>query len=169
MRSTFAQAVWCVSMMRNINGTTLETWSLVIKGVGGIPLGIDLNGGQFRFDGALNWNSVETIGDVTARKGGITQVFRNNTNSSAQLNVDDISRAERGVLTIAYNTGFLGIPTTTPLSYERITAVNSISGAAVIVKVGTTTNGSGVVNGGIVAPWIIDRTTASFVGYDPTA
>ncbi len=137
------------------------------QGRWGDAVGIDLNGGQFRLDGALNWNTAETIGDVTARKGGTLSVFRNNTNSSAQLNVDDVSRAERGVLTLSYNVNFLGINTTTPFSYERLTA-QTIGGVA-IVRAGTTLNGAGVVNGGIVAPWIIDRTTASFVGYDPTA
>lgn len=136
------------------------------QGRWGDTVGLDLNGGNFIYNGPANLNGVETIGDITARKGGTLQVFRNSTASTVQLNVGDISRAERGVLTIAYNSGFLGIPATTPLSYERITA-QTISGAA-IVKVGTTNNGSGVSSGGIVAPWIIDRTTNSFVGYNPT-
>ncbi len=150
----------------NINGTG---GNLVAgdQGRWGDSVGIDLNGGSFRFDGALNWNSVETIGDVTVRKASQLQVFRNNTNSSAQLNVGDISREDRGVLSLANNVNFYGIPATTPLSYERLT-VDTISGAAVS-RGGTTANGSGVINGGIVAPWIIDRTTSSFVGYDPTS
>lgn len=119
-------------LIRLIDGNINGTGGNVVagnQGRWGDAVGIDLNGGQFRFDGALNWNSVETIGDVTARKGGILTVARDNTNSDA-FNVDDISRAERGVLGIAYNTGFLGIDTTTPLSFERLT-VDSISGAAV--------------------------------------
>jgi autotransporter-associated beta strand protein len=129
-----------------------------------VPL--DLNGGIFIYNGAPNLTSTETIGAVTARKGGQLQVFRNSTASAAILAVSDISRADRGVLTLAYNSGFLGNNVTTPLSFERITT-GTIAGAA-ISRSGTTTNGAGVVNGGIVAPWIIDRTTNSFVGYDPT-
>lgn len=136
------------------------------QGRWGNAIGIDLNGGSFRYDGALNWTSVETIGDVTARKGGQLQIFRNNTNSSAQLNVGDISRADRGVVTLNYNSGFLGTNLTTPLSYERITA--STIGGLAISRAGTTTNGAGVGNPGMVAPWIVDRVTNSFVGYDPT-
>ena len=157
-------------LIRLIDGNINGTGGNVVagnQGRWGDAVGIDLNGGQFRLDGALNWNTVETIGDVTARKGGILSVFRNNTNSSSQLNVDDISRAERGVLTLNYNVNFLGVNTTTPFSYERVTT-QTIDGAAVI-RGGATVNGAGVVNGGVVAPWIIDRTTASFVGYDPTA
>lgn len=137
------------------------------QGRWGDTVGLDLNGGNFIYNGPANMAGVETIGDITARKGGTLQVFRNTAASSVQLNVDDISRAERGVLTLAYNNGFLGIPATTPLSYERITA-QTIGGAAIVTG-GTTNNGSGVISGGIVAPWIIDRTTASFLGYDPTA
>lgn len=147
------------------------TNGLVFLGAGdqgrwGDAVPLDLNGGIFIYNGAANLQSSETIGNITARKGGQLQVFRNSTASSAQLNVGDISRAERGVLTLAYNSGFLGNNITTPLSFERITA-STIAGAA-IAGGGTTSNGSGVTNTGIVAPWIIDRTTASFVGYDPT-
>lgn len=137
------------------------------QGRWGDSVGIDLNGGSFIYNGAPNMTSTETIGAVTARKAGQLQVFRNSTASAAILAVSDISRAERGVLTFQYATGFLGNNITTPQSFERITT-STISGAA-ITRGGTTTNGSGVVNGGIVAPWMIDRTTNSFVGYDPTA
>lgn len=137
------------------------------QGRWGDSVGIDLNGGEFRYDGASNLQSFETIGDVAARKRGILTVARNSGGSSAQLNVGNITRTERGVLHLNYNAGFLGIPATTPLSYERIVAT-AIDGAAP-VRGGTTTNGAGVINGGMLAPWIIDRTTHSFVGYDPTA
>ncbi len=136
------------------------------QGRWGDAIGLDLNGGSFILNGASNWASSETMGAITARKAGQLQVFRNSGSSAATLNVSDISRAERGVLMLQYNSGFLGINTTTPLSYERI--VTGTIGGAAISRGGTTTNGSGVVNGGIVAPWIIDRTTNSFVGYDPT-
>lgn len=137
------------------------------QGRWGDSVGLDLNGGSLIYNGAPNMTSTETVGDITARKAGQLQVFRNSTASAAILAVSDISRAERGVLTLAYNTGFLGNNTTTPLSFERITT-GTIGGAA-ITRGGTTTNGSGVTNGGIVAPWIIDRTNNTFVGYDPTA
>ncbi len=137
------------------------------QGRWGDSVGVDLNGGEFRYDGAANLQSFETIGDVIARKRGMLTSARNTGGSSAQLNVGNITRAERGVLHLNYNSGFLGIPATTPLSYERIVAT-AIDGAAP-VRGGTTTNGAGVVNGGMLAPWIIDRTTNSFVGYDPTA
>jgi autotransporter-associated beta strand protein len=137
------------------------------QGRWGDSVGLDLNGGSFIYNGAPNLQSIEAIGAITARKAGQLQVLRNSTASAATLTVTDISRAERGVLGLAYNTGFLGINVTTPLSFERI--VTGTIGGAAISRSGTTTNGSGVVNGGIVAPWIIDRTTNSFVGYDPTA
>jgi fibronectin-binding autotransporter adhesin len=129
-------------------------------------IGIDLNGGTFILHGAANFTTVETIGDVIARKAGGLQVFRNTTASAVQLNVGDISRADRGVLTLGYNNGFLGLPATTPLSYERITA-QTIGGAAIALN-GTTNNGAGVVNGGMVVPWIVDRTANTFLGYNPT-
>ena len=137
------------------------------QGRWGDSVALDLNGGTFIYNGGSNMQSSETIGAITARKGGQLQAFRSTGAAAAQLNVGDISRAERGVLTLAYNSGFLGINTTSPLSYERITA-DTIDGAA-ITRSGTTLNGSGAVNGGMVAPWIIDRTTNSFVGYDPTS
>ena len=136
------------------------------QGRWGDAVGLDLNGGNFIYNGGQNLNSVETIGNITARKGGTIQLGRNTAASSVQLNVGDIARADRGVLTIGSGAGFLGINATTPLSYERLT-VATIDGGAV-VRAGTTTGGVGVVNNGIVAPWIIDRGTSSFVGYDPT-
>lgn len=125
--------------------------------------GIDLNGGQFRYDGASNWQSVETIGAVTARKGGILTVARATTASSAQLNVTSLTRADRGVLTLNYNSGFLGNNLTTPDSYERLVVTGGLALG------GTTSNGAGVTNPGIAAPWIIDRVTHTFVGHNPTA
>lgn len=136
------------------------------QGRWGDNVGIDLNGGNFIYNGAPNLQSSETIGAVVARKAGQLQVFRNSTASAATLNVSDISRDERGVLSLQYNTGFLGLNVATPLSYERI-VTGTIAGSSV-ARAGTTLNGAGVVNGGMVAPWIIDRTTNSFVGYDPT-
>lgn len=136
------------------------------QGRWGDSVGIDLNGGIFIYQGPANMQGAETIGNVTARKAGQLQVFRNTTASSAQLNVGDISRAERGVLNLVYNSGFLGTNTTAPLSFERITATGI--GGSPITLTGTTANGPGVTAGGMVVPWIIDRTTHSFVGYDPT-
>lgn len=124
---------------------------------------LDLNGGQFRYDGAANWQSAETIGAVTARKGGIITLARNSTASSAQLNLASLNRVAGSTLTLSYTTGFLGINNTTPNSYERL-IVNS--GVALG---GATSNGSGVINGGIAAPWIIDRVNHTFLGYNPTA
>lgn len=132
------------------------------QGRWGDAVPLDLNGGQFRYDGAANLQSVETIGDVTARKGGIITVTRNSSASSAQLNLASLARADRGTLTINYNNGFLGINVTTPDSYERLTVATGMTVG------GTTTNGAGVNNPGMVAPWIVDRVTHSFVGYDAT-
>lgn len=138
------------------------------QGRWGDAVGIDLNGGQFRLDGAANWNTVETIGDVTVRKGGIITVARATTASSAQLNVGNLDRFEQGTLTINYNNGFLGTNLTTPLSFERLTATQ-IDGVVIgSARSGTTTNGAGVINSGMVAPWIVDRVTHSYLGYDPT-
>ena len=137
------------------------------QGRWGDAVPLDLNGGSFIYNGAPNLTFSETIGAITARKAGQLHVIRNSTASASILAVSDISRAERGVLGIVYSSGFLGINTTTPLSFERLTT-GTIEGSAV-TRGGTTSNGSGVINGGIVAPWIIDRTTNSFVGYDPTS
>lgn len=137
------------------------------QGRWGDNVGLDLNGGILIFQGAPNFTSNETLGAITVRKGSQMQVFRNSTASAVMMNVSDISRQERGVLTLAYNNGFLGNNVTAPLSFERI-VTGTIDGASVS-RAGTTNNGAGVVNGGIVAPWIIDRTTSSFVGYDPTS
>lgn len=138
------------------------------QGRWGDTVGIDLNGGQFRFDGGPNVNAVETIGDVTVRKGGVLTVARNTAASSAQLNVGNIDRIDRGTLTINYNAGFLGTNLTTPLSFERLTATQ-IDGTAIASALGgTTSNGATVVNGGMIAPWIVDQVANTFVGYNPT-
>lgn len=135
------------------------------QGRWGDAVPVDLNGGQFSYNGAGNYQSVETIGDVTARKGGILGVFRNTTASSSQLNIASLTRADRGTLTINYNSGFLGINVTTPDSYERLVISSGIVPGGLG---GTTANGSGVTNPGMVAPWMIDRVTNSFLGYDAT-
>ncbi len=136
------------------------------QGRWGDAVPVDLNGGQFRYDGAGNYQSVETIGDVTARKGGIITVARNSTASSAQLNIASLTRADRGTLTLNYNNGFLGVNVTTPDSYERLVVTGGVPGGVG----GTTSNGSGVLpaNSGMVAPWMIDRVTNSFLGYNAT-
>ncbi|MEQ1859582.1 MAG: autotransporter-associated beta strand repeat-containing protein [Chthoniobacteraceae bacterium] len=132
------------------------------QGRWGDAVGLDLNGGQFRYDGAANWNSTETIGAVTVRKGGILNVVRANTASSAQLNLAGLSRTANGTLTLAYTSGFLGTNNTTPLSYERVV----VSGG--VARAGTTTNGAGVINGGIAPVWIVDQVLNTYLGYDPT-
>lgn len=132
------------------------------QGRWGDAIPVDLNGGTFRLDGAANWQTVESIGAVTARKGGVLTVVKSNTASSAQLNLASLSRADRGTLTINYTAGFLGINNTTPNSYERLVVNGGVAVA------GTTANGSGVTNPGIAAPWIIDRVASTFVGYSTT-
>ncbi len=145
--------------VRIIDATNLVAGN---NGRWGDAAGIDLNGGTFRYDGAANYQSVETIGAVTVRKGGVLGAFRSSTASSAQLNVASLARADRGVLTLNNNIGFLGINLTTPQSYERIVVAGGVSVA------GTTFDGAGVSNPGIATPWIIDRLTNSFVGHNPT-
>lgn len=132
------------------------------QGKWGDAVGIDLNGGTFNYTGAANWNSVETIGTVDVRKGGTLSVFRSTTASSAQLNVAGLNRIAGGTLAITHNVNFLGTNLTTPLSYERLTVAGGV------VLGGTTTDGAGVINPGIAPVWIVDATTNSFVGYDPT-
>ncbi|MGV3660650.1 MAG: autotransporter-associated beta strand repeat-containing protein [Prosthecobacter sp.] len=134
------------------------------QGRWGDAVPLDLNGGQFRYDGAANYQSVETIGDVTVRKGGIITVARNSTASSAQLNIASLTRADRGTLTLNYNNGFLGINVTTPDSYERLVVSGGVPGGVG----GSTANGADVSNPGMVAPWMVDRVTSSFLGYDAT-
>jgi autotransporter-associated beta strand protein len=145
--------------IRIIDATNLVAGN---QGRWGDTVPVDLNGGNFRYDGAANYQSNETIGAVTVRKGGQLQVFRNSTASSAQLNVASLTRTDRGTLTLNYNSGFLGTNNTTPDSYERITVTGGMA------TTGTTNNGAGVTSGGMVSPWVIDRITNSFVGYSPT-
>ncbi|MBX7209625.1 MAG: autotransporter-associated beta strand repeat-containing protein [Verrucomicrobiaceae bacterium] len=132
------------------------------QGRWGDTVAVDLNGGIFRLDGAANWQTTETIGDVTARKGGTLTVVKNSAASSAQLNVASLARADRGSVSINYTAGFLGQNTNTPLSYERLL----VNGGVAVG--GTTTNGSGFTNTGMAAPWIIDRVANTFVGYNTT-
>lgn len=158
-------------LVRLIDGNTQGSGgNLVAGGQGrwGDSVGIDLNGGQFRFDGAANWNSVETIGDVLVRKGGIVTVARASTASSAQLNLGNLDRIDAATLTINYNAGFLGTNATTPLSFERLTATQIDGVAIAAARGGATANGAGVVNGGIIAPWIVDQVAHTFIGFDPT-
>ncbi|MGC3968298.1 MAG: hypothetical protein QM775_13275 [Pirellulales bacterium] len=82
------------------------------------------------------------------------------------MNVADLSRVAGGTLTINYNVGNLGTNAATPLAFERL-LTGQINGAAV-TRSGTTINGAGVVNGGIVPVWIIDQVANTFLGYDPT-
>lgn len=132
------------------------------QGRWGDAVGIDLNGGTFRFDGAANWNSFETIGTVDVRKGSGLQVFRSQTSSSAQLTVGGLNRIAGGTLAISYNTGFLGTNLTTPMSYERLLVTGGVT------LTGTTNNGATVVNSGIAPVWIVDATTNTYLGYNPT-
>jgi autotransporter-associated beta strand protein len=50
-----------------------------------------------------------------------------------------------------------------PTSFDRLIVT------AGVTRAGTTNNGTGVVNGGIAPVWIVDRTSNSYVGYNPTA
>lgn len=134
------------------------------QGRWGDAVPLDLNGGQFRYEGAGNYRSVEAIGDVTVRKGGTLLMFRNSAASSVQLTVASLTRADRGTLTLNYNNGFLGINVTTPESYERLVVTGGVPGGVG----GSTNNGTGVTNSGMVAPWMVDRVTSSFLGYDAT-
>lgn len=140
------------------------TGNLVAGGQGrwGDSDGVDLNGGTFRYDGAANWNSLESIGAVDVRKGGALQVFRATTASSAELNVASLNRVAGGTLAISHNVNFLGTNLTTPLSYERLTVT------AGVTLTGNTTNGTGVINGGIAPVWMVDATENTYLGYDPT-
>jgi autotransporter-associated beta strand protein len=152
-------------LIRLIDGNAAGSGgNLVAGGQGrwGDAVPLDLNGGTFRYDGAANFNSAETIGAVTVRKGGTLSVFRNSTASSAQLTVGSLAREAGGTLSITYNSGFLGTNLTTPASFERLIVSSGVT------RTGTTLNGSGVVNGGIAPVWMVDATTNSYLGYDPT-
>jgi autotransporter-associated beta strand protein len=122
---------------------------------------LDLNGGLFRFNGVTGNQSVETIGNVTVRKFGTLQVVRTGS-GSATLNVGNLTRADRGTLGIVTSAaGTLGIPGSTNTNFfDRVTTTSTQTLS------GTTNNGAGVVNGGMVAPWMIDATTVSFMGYN---
>lgn len=152
-------------LVRLIDGNTQGSGGNLVagnQGRWGDAVGIDLNGGTFRFDGSANWNSVETIGTVDVRKGGTLSVFRNTTASSAQLNVGGLNRIAGGTLAVTYNSGFLGTNLTTPMSYERLLVTGGVT------LTGTTNNGATVINGGIAPVWIVDATTNTYMGYNPT-
>ncbi len=166
-------SLWKADESRATNVVTLRPAGLIriIDNIG-LPAGnqgrwgdtepVDLNGGQFRYDGAANWNSTETIGAITVRKGSTLNVVKANAAASAQLTVGPLSRIAGGSLALAYTSGFLGINNTTPLSYERLL----VSGG--VTRTGTTTNGAGATNGGIAPVWIVDQVLNTYVGYDPT-
>ncbi len=123
--------------------------------------GQDLNGGNLRFLGIANAQSVETIGDITVSKAGNLHVVRAAGAGSATFNVGALNRIANGTLTITHTAATLGQPIANPVtSFERLTTTS------VLITGGLTTNGSGVVNGGMVAPWIIDATENSFMGYN---
>lgn len=132
------------------------------QGRWGDAIGIDLNGGTIRLTGAAAANTVETIGPVDVRKGGVLSVLRGTGASSAQFNVGALTRHAGSTLSITHNANFLGNNVTTPLSFERLTVAGGVT------RTGNTTNGAGSVNGGIAPVWIVDATENTYVGYDPT-
>lgn len=166
-------SLWKADASRATNVVTLRPSGLIriIDNIG-LPAGdqgrwgdaepLDLNGGQFRYDGAANWNSTETIGPVTVRKGSTFNVVKANAASSAQLTVGPLNRLAGGTLALAYTSGFLGTNNTTPLSSERLLVTGGVT------RTGTTTNGAGATNGGIAPVWIVDQVLNTYVGYDPT-
>ncbi len=124
--------------------------------------GLDLNGGEFRFDGGDRMQSVETVGDLTISKGSSVTVARTNT-GSATLNTGTLIRSGNGTLSLASNSANrMGIPNDSNTNqFDRFT-VNANS----LPRGGTTVNGLGVVNGGMAPVWIVDATSNSYVGYD---
>jgi fibronectin-binding autotransporter adhesin len=123
--------------------------------------GQDLNGGALRFDGVANAQSVETVGDITITKGSTLTVVRPAGSGSTTFNVGNLIRSAGSTLSITHTANQLGQPIANPVtSFERLTTTS------VLTTGGLTNNGSGVVNGGMVAPWIIDATENSFMGYN---
>ncbi len=116
------------------------------------------------------------MGDLNLNVGPNTLIVARTAGAgSAQLNANSLIRsgtggATRGTLFIqssAANT--LGIPNTTPTSYDRLVLTGSLTGSG-LVRGGTTLGGAGVLSAGsgMLAPWIIDITNQTFVGYNPT-
>ena len=139
-----------------------DQWGQVAGGQGrwADATGIDLNGGTFRFNGAQSLQSVEKIGDVTVSKGGQIVLARNSS-GSATLNIGALTRNTNGTLLLfPVGANTLGIPGLNPTAFERLITTSAITLG------GLTTNGPGVVNGGLAPVWIVDATANSYVGYD---
>jgi autotransporter-associated beta strand protein len=127
------------------------------QGRWGDSVGLTLDGGTFRLSGANNLDSFEKIGAITVGLGnGALDVNRNNS-GTAVLEVASIARGtQRGVLWV--NTAAAG-SLNAASGFDRLRVTTALTNA------GTTTNGLGVTTGGMVAPWIVDRTNQTFLSY----
>lgn len=142
--------------------------------------GLNLNGGNFRYTGAANLDSSETVGTFTVSKNSRIILDRAGSNAgTVTLVVNDLPRVDRGVLQIqpfqnnAATANVLGIPAQTTLQLQQGAAYDhlivSTPGSAATILGGVTSLGAGAINTGMAPGWIIDVTSNSFVTYNPTA
>ncbi|MDB6120936.1 MAG: uncharacterized protein JWO08_4717, partial [Verrucomicrobiaceae bacterium] len=241
-----------VATGKNANNYILRPGGLItVTDIAGTPPGLqgrwadtdanggalNLNGGTFRFTGAANFQSSETMGTITVSKNAGINVVRNASAGSATLVLGALTRTAGGTLSITDTAFTLGIPlplntdasgaTTNASATVTVTSTSGyvvgqvITGAnipanATIIAIpngttltlsanatatatgttitrgttivptnferlvvtggpaslggltGNTNNGAGVVNGGILAPWMVDATNNTFVGYNVT-
>ncbi|MBL9131625.1 MAG: hypothetical protein JNG86_10525, partial [Verrucomicrobiaceae bacterium] len=126
---------------------------------------LDLNGGTFRFTGAANFQSTEVVGTFNVSKNAGINVVRNASAGSATLTLGALTRSAGGTLAVTNTAATLGIPSgaASVTNFERLIVTGGVALG------GATALGSGAVNSGIVAPWMVNAIDNSFMTYNPTA
>ena len=121
-------------------------------------VGLTLDGGTFRLNGANNLDSYEKIGTVTVGLGGTSTIQLNRTNSgNTILEVADILRgSNRGMLLLNTDAGALNAAA----AYDRLRVTTPTFGA----NGGSTLTGSGAT-AGMAPAWMIDITNNTFLTY----
>jgi hypothetical protein len=157
---------------------TLDNGS-IFTGAGGQDrwaddVGMSLNGGGLKLIGTTYAQTTETVGALDVSRGAATvTVNKGATLGNVTLTAGGLTRGSgqtRGSLLLATSaTNLLGIPASAAgaLNFERIVLSTGTLGLSLG---GTTVGGTSVVasGSGMVAPWIIDATDNTFVGYNPT-
>ena len=157
-------------------------------------VGLDLNGGTFRYNGNANLNSLETVGTFNAGKGGTINVTRNTGAGSAELILSGLTRTTDNGTTLANSTSglslnvagevgngtlaittsaatTLGLPNAQAVSsYDRLlvtgftTASGNVAGGEILTYAPTLAATAPVTNQ--MAPvWIVNATDNSYVSY----
>ncbi len=151
-------------------------------------VGLDLNGGTFRYNGNANLNSVEAVGTFTISKSGTINITRNTGAGSAQLNLGGLTRTTDGAVNsaalVTSHTGAgtlsittsavttLGLPNAQAVSsYDRLlvsgftTVTGNVAGGELL---NNNLTGTPLANGlvsGMAPVWIVNATDNSYVSY----